>query len=98
MCWQAQLFGTPVITTQFTAMADYTRLGISVPPVQMTWMVEGLAAQPSVDGMVKALARVYAGDPDVIGDVEETMRCCSSTTSTTFSSFIKEHAAVNHFD
>jgi len=32
---ECQAVGTPVITTEFLAMADFTKLGISVPHRQM---------------------------------------------------------------
>ena len=31
---EAQLLGTPAITTRFGAMADFTLYGVSVPPLQ----------------------------------------------------------------
>ena len=32
---EAQLLGTPAITTRFGAMADFTLYGVSVPPLQL---------------------------------------------------------------
>lgn len=57
---EAQLSGTPVITTRATAMWEETHFGISVPPVQWIarmdfnsgWML------PSADGIGKALKTV----------------------------------------
>jgi glycosyltransferase involved in cell wall biosynthesis len=63
---EAQLSGTPVITTRATAMWEETHFGISVPPVQWIarmdfnsgWML------PSADGIAKALKTVSEWSSD----------------------------------
>ena len=59
-----QLIGTPVVTTRFSAMADYTFNGISVPHRQLEWMLGGLVATPDVKGVAEALATIRALSPD----------------------------------
>lgn len=56
---EAQLIGTPVVTTAFGAMKDYTRYGVSVEPVQPLFMEVGFAVTPSIAGSVAALIEVY---------------------------------------
>lgn len=56
---ECQKLGTPVITTKFFAMADFTKYGISVPPRQHLFMQGGLVAMPDVQGVVEALTTVY---------------------------------------
>jgi glycosyltransferase involved in cell wall biosynthesis len=53
---EAQILGTPVITTKFLAMKDYTFFGISVPPVQKLYQPLQTAfwVQPDIKGIVKA--------------------------------------------
>ena len=58
---EAQLLGTPVVTTQFGAMADFTHYGIAVPPLQPHFLVRGWCAMPHLDGVVAALQQVHAG-------------------------------------
>jgi len=60
---ESQLVGTPVITTRWRAMADYTMYGLSVPPLQQHWMHYGFVAEPSLSENVKALHDVYQGLP-----------------------------------
>jgi len=57
---ECQLAGTPVITTNYTAMRDATKYGIAVPPRQLEWMVNGMVATPDVQGLVDALTKVWS--------------------------------------
>jgi hypothetical protein len=59
---ECQGLGTPVITTDFSAMSDYTKLGKAVTPVQFEWMVGGFAATPHVPGIEQALMDLKAGE------------------------------------
>lgn len=57
---ECQAAGTPVITTNYTAMGDYTKLGRSVKPLQMiktTGLYE--MALPDVGGIADALMELY---------------------------------------
>jgi len=58
---ECQAVGTPVITTNYTAMGDYTRLGRSVVPRQMIKSPQGLheLALPDVEGITDALMELY---------------------------------------
>ena len=51
---ECQALGTPVITTDFMAMRDYTKYGIKVPPRQFEEMHGGMVASPDVIGTAKA--------------------------------------------
>lgn len=66
---ECQALGTPVITTNFSAMGDYTKLGKKVEPNQMEWMISGYVATPDVKGIASALREIHAGEIDV-GPVE----------------------------
>ena len=57
---ECQLAGAPVITTNYTAMADVTKYGVSVSPRQLEWMVNGDVATPDVQGLVDALTDVWS--------------------------------------
>ena len=41
---ECQGLGTPVITTNFTAMGDFTKLGLSVPPIHYELIEGGVVA------------------------------------------------------
>lgn len=58
---EAQLIGTPVVTTKFGAMEDYTLNGISVPYVQKCFdnLGSGVWVTPSVDGTADAVEIIY---------------------------------------
>ena len=56
---ECQLVGTPVVSTAFGSMGDFTRLGIAVPHQQRTFLLRGMVAQPHVPGVVAALHAVY---------------------------------------
>jgi glycosyltransferase involved in cell wall biosynthesis len=56
---ECQALGTPVITTDFMAMRDYTKYGIAVPPRQFEEMHGGMVATPDVVGTAKALRSVF---------------------------------------
>ena len=58
---ECQALGTPVISTDFLAMGDFTKFGIAVPPVQMDFMKRGVVACPDVAGVAVALAQVENG-------------------------------------
>lgn len=56
---ECQAVGTPVITTNFTAMADFTTQGITVPH-QLEWFNDqGLVALPSVPHIAQALEQIH---------------------------------------
>lgn len=58
---ECQAVGTPVITTNYTAMGDFTKLGRSVPHQQMIRNPGSLysMALPDVNGVVDALEEMY---------------------------------------
>lgn len=58
---ECQAVGTPVVTTNYTAMADYTKLGRSVPSRQRIKTPQGAyeMAMPDVEGIVIALMELY---------------------------------------
>ena len=58
---ECQALGTPVITTKYTAMDDYTKLGRSVPSKQTIQTPNALfsMALPDVAGIVTALGELY---------------------------------------
>jgi len=58
---ECQALETPVITTKHTAMADYTKLGRSVPSRQSIKTPKNgyEMAMPDVDGIVNALMELY---------------------------------------
>ena len=56
---ECQYFGTPVITTNFTAMGAFTRFGHSVPPVQLSYYLRGFVAVPNISGVVEALHKIH---------------------------------------
>lgn len=58
---ECQYFGTPVISTNFTAMAAFTRFGHAVPPLQLSYYLRGFVAVPNISGVVNALKDVYKG-------------------------------------
>ena len=78
-----QLIGTPVITTRFSAMEDYTFNGISVPNRQLEWMHRGLVATPDVQGVAEALATLRALSPE---KAAENARAAQKTIRNRFSS------------
>ena len=57
---ECQSVGTPVVTTKFRAMEDFTRNGISVPPAQWEHLAAlgGKWVMPDVKGVAKALAEI----------------------------------------
>lgn len=60
---ECQVYGTPVITTNFTAMADYTFFGEAVPYDQMEMLQgQGIVPTPSVKGITKALVELSGAD------------------------------------
>jgi len=62
---EAQLLGTPAITTRDGAMGDFTKYGVAVPPLpQPAWMSRGFVALPDLQGVVDALQAVHRGLPD----------------------------------
>ena len=56
---ECQLVGTPVVTTAYGAMGDYTRFGIAVPHKQVSFHTRNFVAMPDVGGVHTALERVY---------------------------------------
>lgn len=45
-------------------MADFTKHGIAVPPLQPSWMQRGFVAEPDIAGVVNALVKTNAGLPE----------------------------------
>jgi len=76
---ECQALGTPVITTEYLAMGDYTKFGIAVPPRQLEFMFNGMMAQPDVKGVTAALHTVAGGG--AIGSAEEAGRWIADTFS-----------------
>lgn len=71
---ECQAAGTPVITTNYTAMGDYTKLGRSVKPLQMiktTGLYE--MALPDVGGIADALMELYLEHNAAIQTGQKTM-------------------------
>ena len=59
---EAQLLGTPVVSTRFGAMADFTRHGVAVEPLaQPHWMSRGFVASPDLAAVIDALSDVHRG-------------------------------------
>jgi len=57
---ECQMLGTPVITTNFTAMADFTQYGIATSYEQLEFFYgQGFVATPSVNAIAKALEDIY---------------------------------------
>lgn len=57
---ECQMLGTPVITTNFTAMADFTQYGIATSYEQLEFFYgTGFVATPSVNAVAKALEDIY---------------------------------------
>ena len=57
---ECQMLGTPVITTNFTAMADFTKYGIATSYEQLEFFNgQGFVATPSVNAVAKALEDIY---------------------------------------
>ena len=70
---EAQALGTPVVTTHFGAMGDFTKHGVAVPPLQQPlWMGSGFVAIPDLQGVVDALLTVHSGLPP--GSCESAQR------------------------
>jgi glycosyltransferase involved in cell wall biosynthesis len=57
---ESQLIGTPVITTKFGAMSDFTYYGISVEPIQDAYDQFGMGVwcTPSINGIADALDKI----------------------------------------
>ena len=62
---EAQSVGTPVITTKFLAMDDFTVNGISVEPVQdcLNHYQMGIWKMPSVEGISDAIEDIFSWSP-----------------------------------
>lgn len=58
---ECQALGTPVVTTNYTAMRDYTKYGIAVEPAGLEAFQGAYFALPSVAGAAKALEAVLMG-------------------------------------
>ncbi|KAJ1449717.1 hypothetical protein M885DRAFT_622300 [Pelagophyceae sp. CCMP2097] len=58
---ECQALGTPVVTTKFLAMEDYTFYGEAVEPAALEVMYGGLVAVPDARGAAAALRAVYDG-------------------------------------
>ena len=59
---ECQALGTPVVTTEYTAMRDYTKFGISVPPSGLQPMGGAFLASPDVRGTAAALGAIASGE------------------------------------
>lgn len=58
---EAQACGTPVITTDFSAMPELVRSGYTVPPLDMVWTpMNAWQAWPDHEGVTDALGDLYA--------------------------------------
>jgi len=71
---ECQAAGTPVITTNYTAMGDFTKLGRAVDPLQMIKTL-GLyeMALPDVGGIADALMELYLEHNAAIQTGQKTM-------------------------
>eukprot|EP00931_Biecheleriopsis_adriatica_P057239 TRINITY_DN33952_c0_g1_i1.p1 TRINITY_DN33952_c0_g1~~TRINITY_DN33952_c0_g1_i1.p1 ORF type:complete len:692 (+),score=38.45 TRINITY_DN33952_c0_g1_i1:10-2085(+) len=91
---ECQALGTPVITTNYTAMGDYTKLGRAVSPRQ-TIRHKGIyyeMALPDVVGITDALRELYEehlaikrGDKTAASRREDEVAKCQDWIDTTFS-------------
>ena len=78
---EAQLLGTPVVSTRFGAMAHNTRHGVAVPPLdQPSWLGRGFVATPDLSGVIDALLTVHRGLP--AGEREEAQLWVAEQMST----------------
>ena len=59
---ECQALGTPVVTTEYTAMRDYTKFGISVPPSGLQPMGGAFLASPDVRATAAALGAIASGE------------------------------------
>ena len=66
---EAQACGTRVVTTDCSSMTEITFDGIATKPAQRFWtQLDSWAVMPSVDNMVEAWERLYAGE---LGDTRQ---------------------------
>jgi len=86
---ETQMLGTPVVTTSFMAMADYTKWGVAVPPRQLSFMISALVAQPDVPGLVDALSATY------LGGIEDNSKSARAWIEQKFSPKAVTEAFVN---
>jgi glycosyltransferase involved in cell wall biosynthesis len=91
---ECQAVGTPVITTNYTAMGDFTKLGRSVPPRQTIRSPGELyrMALPDVIGIADALGEIYQeylsikqGDEMALSHREKEMKETNDWIDETFS-------------
>jgi len=62
---EAQACGTPVITTNFTAMPELTWYGIAVEPLQLFYTpLDSFQAWISIENVAEALETIYSWDQD----------------------------------
>lgn len=61
---EAQFCGTPVITTNCTAMPENTFLGVCTEPKDISLKIQGLNSwsNPDIESIVKALDMIYSGN------------------------------------
>eukprot|EP00040_Diaphanoeca_grandis_P026347 m.147404 g.147404 ORF g.147404 m.147404 type:complete len:598 (-) comp30534_c0_seq1:64-1857(-) len=81
---ETQAIGTPVVTTKFQAMDDFTKYGLTVKPVQKGFMVQGLVATPDVSGLARALWQIYYKDfEETLDDTREWLKTkfCASAVA-----------------
>ena len=59
---ECQALGTPVITTEYTAMRDYTKYGVAVPPAELQSLSGAtFFAVPDTDAIARAIYDVASG-------------------------------------
>ena len=62
---EAQLVGTPVVSTRFGALGDYTRYGIAVPPIDQPYFLSrGFAALAARKSFIFFLESLHSVHPD----------------------------------
>ena len=64
---ECQALGTPVITTNYTAMRDYTKYGIAVEPAALERIQSAYFAMPSVPRAAEALAAIAKNSANLPG-------------------------------
>lgn len=64
---ECQALGTPVITTNYTAMRDYTKFGIAVEPAALERIQGAYFAMPNVPKAAEALAAIATNSANLPG-------------------------------
>jgi len=96
---ECQALGTPVITTNYTAMRDYTKYGIAVEIAERESIQGAYYAVPSVSGGANALTRIATGAAELtpLEDVYQWIdsELSLSTVYTKFASLLAEAKVVH---